>query len=126
MKFDFGSVLGWIESRRNFATFLAAAYAVGIFYFSSLSYPPTPAWAYSAVVFHFAEYLGFGFVLFLAARSWRVRRAFAVALVFAVFYAATDEVHQYFVPYRSCSLFDVLVDSLGALAGTILYSRIRR
>lgn len=39
---------------------------------------------------------------------------------FCVFYAVTDEVHQYFVPGRSCRLLDVCIDSLGALLGSLL------
>ena len=35
----------------------------------------------------------------------------------AVGYAATDELHQYFVPGRACRLFDVAVDGTGALIG---------
>lgn len=126
MKFSLNFVLIWFESQRSLATFLAAAYATGIFYMSSLSNPPSPGWAYSDVVFHFAEYLGFGLILLMAARSWGVGKAFETALAFAVFYAVSDEIHQLFVPYRSCSFFDVLVDSVGALAGTGLYARIRR
>lgn len=32
-----------------------------------------------------------------------------------VFYAITDEIHQYFVPNRSCQLMDVIIDSIGGL-----------
>lgn len=36
---------------------------------------------------------------------------------FCVFYAATDELHQYFVPGRAMQLRDVAIDSCGAAAG---------
>ena len=35
----------------------------------------------------------------------------------AAFYAATDEFHQYFVVTRQASVWDVLIDSMGAMAG---------
>lgn len=38
----------------------------------------------------------------------------------AVIYCITDEIHQYFVPGRSCQLTDVLIDSLGAAVGVAL------
>ena len=45
-------------------------------------------------------------------------------------YAVTDEIHQYFVPGRSCELRDVLIDSSGAAVGilllTIVAVRIRK
>lgn len=43
------------------------------------------------------------------------------SLLFGAFYAATDELHQYFVPGRSARLFDVGVDTLGVLTGIGLY-----
>ena len=44
-------------------------------------------------------------------------RSLATAVIFCVCYAMTDELHQYFVPGRSCRLFDVGVDSLASLSG---------
>lgn len=45
----------------------------------------------------------------------------ACGFAIAVVYAISDEFHQFFVPGRSCELRDVLIDSSGALAGTLLY-----
>lgn len=42
-------------------------------------------------------------------------RRYVVAFLGTVFYAATDEFHQLFVPDRSGNLFDVFVDATGAL-----------
>ena len=42
------------------------------------------------------------------------------SLLFGAFYAATDEVHQYFVMNRTAKLFDVLVDTLGSLIGILI------
>ena len=43
------------------------------------------------------------------------------SLLFGAFYAATDELHQYFVPGRSARLFDVGLDTLGVLTGILIY-----
>lgn len=40
-------------------------------------------------------------------------------------YAATDEIHQLFVPGRSCQLRDVCIDSAGVLTGILLFSLIK-
>lgn len=37
-----------------------------------------------------------------------------ISLGFCVVYGITDEVHQYFVPGRDTSIFDLLADTLGA------------
>ncbi len=44
-------------------------------------------------------------------------RRFRLALLFAAFYAATDETHQKFVPTREPQVRDVLLDTCGATAG---------
>ena len=44
------------------------------------------------------------------------------------FYAVTDELHQHFVPGRSCEFRDVCIDSAGVLCGILcifIYRRIR-
>ena len=52
-------------------------------------------------------------------QGWIWRDA-AFALVVTAAYAATDELHQSFVPSREGSLWDVLIDSAGACAGLFL------
>ena len=44
-----------------------------------------------------------------------------VASVLAMAYAATDEVHQHFVPGRAGTVVDVAVDAVGVLLGVVLY-----
>lgn len=43
--------------------------------------------------------------------------SFCISEIICMFYAATDEIHQYFVPGRACRLFDVTLDSLGSAFG---------
>ena len=39
---------------------------------------------------------------------------------FSIFYGVTDEIHQWFVPFRVCSPYDMLADSIGGLLGVAL------
>lgn len=50
----------------------------------------------------------------------------SVAIVLSILYAATDEWHQSFVPGRSASVFDVLVDTSGILLGLIVCFSVHR
>lgn len=43
------------------------------------------------------------------------------SLLFGVFYATTDELHQYFVPGRSAQITDVGLDTLGVLTGIYIF-----
>lgn len=40
--------------------------------------------------------------------------------VFCTTYSLTDEIHQMFIPGRSCELRDILIDSIGALVGILI------
>jgi VanZ family protein len=59
------------------------------------------------------------------ARDWSWRDA-GMAVALATFYAASDEFHQAFVPSRTASPWDVMVDACGAAAGLVLIWAIRR
>lgn len=75
---------------------------------------------------HFFAYFVLGVLTSCAlSQSLCTRRAVASSLGVCVFYAATDELHQYFVPGRACRLFDVGVDSLGALCGIFAVCAVR-
>ena len=47
------------------------------------------------------------------------RHALKIALPVGVLYAASDELHQYFVPGRACRLTDVGIDTAGVLLGCL-------
>ena len=72
---------------------------------------------------HVSEYAILGVLFFRAYRpngvGWAIRVA-ALAWASAALYAATDEWHQAFVPGRTSSACDVLIDSCGAAIGLLL------
>jgi VanZ family protein len=97
-----------------------AGYASLIFYLSSLENPlPELTPRVSDKVLHALEYAGLALLLAAAllASGLRAGRAALVAVLAASLYAATDELHQSFVPGRVCDLGDWVADTLGALAG---------
>ncbi|HEX6718951.1 MAG TPA: VanZ family protein [Pyrinomonadaceae bacterium] len=71
---------------------------------------------------HFTEYAILGF---LAARAFRrsIQRWFWVSLGLIVVYALLDEYHQSFVPSRTPSLFDSLIDIAGGLTALVISHR---
>lgn len=87
---------------------------------------------------HFTEYAVLGIFLTLLFRPWDKKRQprpvlrYGLPLLVALLYAASDELHQRFVPGRSCELRDVLIDLSGALfgfllcGGILLFTRRRR
>lgn len=79
---------------------------------------------------HFSEYTILGILLTQTVRSIpgiidqsrqaAPKKAIILPALCALFYAASDEIHQHFVPGRSCELRDVLIDFCGALCGILL------
>lgn len=47
-----------------------------------------------------------------------VKRFTLYVFLAGIFYGVTDELHQYFVPKRTISLFALIADGLGSLVGT--------
>ena len=77
---------------------------------------------------HFTEY---AILALLAARAFRTsshellrNRWFWVSLLFVVAYSLSDEFHQGFVPSRTASIYDSMIDSAGGfVALTMLWWR---
>lgn len=70
---------------------------------------------------HFAEYAALGFLLASVCTSFYVKSRILVPISFFTgsLYAVSDEIHQYFVPGRSCQISDILLDTAGVACGII-------
>lgn len=73
---------------------------------------------------HFFEYAVLGFLIGCALFLSRRRFSPITAVICSAIYSVSDEIHQYFVPGRACRIFDVGVDTLGALTGTLILALI--
>jgi hypothetical protein len=71
---------------------------------------------------HFCIFGILGMISFAAYDALKKIKAKAVllfAFITCVLYAISDEIHQLFVPGRSCEFLDVMIDSAGALLGIL-------
>ena len=73
---------------------------------------------------HFGLYLVLGILAFINFNDLdiSVKRKIIYSIIFCIFYAISDEVHQLFVSERGSRIFDVFIDSLGSLTGITLVS----
>lgn len=73
---------------------------------------------------HVILYLTLGFLVCICVESWfgpdKRKKHKWLAFAIGTLYAISDEVHQYFVPGRSCEVVDVLIDSIGVLLGVVI------
>jgi VanZ family protein len=112
-----------------------ALYAGVIFYLSAQSHPEEqlPSFLLQDVsdkVLHAVEY---GILALLCYRAFRwaagpavARQAVVLAIVTASVYGVTDEVHQFFVPFRESSWLDWLADTVGATIVAVGVGRITK
>lgn len=68
---------------------------------------------------HFCEYALLGFLTAGICVSFYKREIFTffISWLAGSIYAVTDEIHQYFVPGRSCQVSDMALDACGVAAG---------
>ena len=71
---------------------------------------------------HFSIYTIGGVLtsIYFSLDAKNIKKNILLAFIFCVIYAITDEIHQHFVPGRSCELRDVLIDSSGAMLGILI------
>ena len=106
--------------------FLFYFFCLAIFIESSF-----PSDDYPDLKFEFADkfvHMGIYFVLFLTAYFsfsnqskflYLQRNPLLVAFLIVSVYGASDEIHQYFVPGRSCDIFDWIADVIGTALGIV-------
>lgn len=69
---------------------------------------------------HATEYGILALLFYGTYTGYGVRKAGRFSVLSAVFYAATDEFHQLFVPGRSGDIKDVCIDGTGAICAVLL------
>jgi VanZ family protein len=101
-------------------------YCVAIYIQSDLpSSERLPIFQFSDKVLHFLAYAGMGVLFYRAYQTLRVkdnlRMLMLLSAVSASLYGISDEIHQYYVPFRDASILDVVANILGAFCGVYLY-----
>ena len=72
-------------------------------------------------------YAVMGVLFYRAYQTLRIkgdpRMLILLSVVSASLYGISDEIHQYYVPFRDASIYDVFANVLGAVCGVYLYHR---
>ena len=98
------------------------AWAAVIFAFSSIPSLSSGLGTWDTILrkgAHVTEYAVLGALLY------RALGREPLALAVGIAYAATDEVHQYFVRGRHASPVDVAIDAVGVALGMLIWLRVR-
>ena len=73
---------------------------------------------------HFTEYFILGILTCNMVHSYN-KKAY-ISIIICILYAISDEIHQIFVPGRSCQIMDMTIDTLGSLTGIYLLLFIKK
>lgn len=112
-----------ISTITNLSWIFVFSIAIIIFYISSLTFPIGPPGPpnYNAIIYHFFAFFNLAFFLILAiVKDGKIKFLF-IAILIAIFYGVLDEVHQLFVPERTCVFGDFLINSAGILTASFIY-----
>ena len=76
---------------------------------------------------HFTLYFLLGLFLcsFLKEFDLNNKKIIIYTIIFVFIYACSDEIHQLFISGRSGEILDVLIDTLGGVTSSILYTNFR-
>ena len=101
-------------------------YCLAIYIQSDLpSMEHIPSFEFSDKVLHFLAYFVMGVLFYRAYQTLRLkgdpRMLILLSMVSASLYGISDEIHQYYVPFRDASIYDVFANILGAVCGVYLY-----
>ncbi len=107
-----------------------------IFYFSSRPrVPVTDSYTISFIFFKSLHIIEYAFLYLLLFRAFNYKKqktkpfmqSFTIPLLIGILYAASDEIHQTFVPTREGRPRDVMIDTLGmSLMLTFIYYNFKR
>ncbi len=113
-----------LEKNRLIAFIFTLLIAVEIFAFSSISGTSISAGnIWFSRIYHMAVFFLLNFFLFILMNKGRkiTFMNLSFSLIISLAYAASDEIHQIFVPFRSAGIDDFLTDSIGIFFSAVLY-----
>jgi len=118
-------MISWFEKHNKLSWIITILIAVIIFYFSTLIFEGVceaygKNWisiVYHVVIFFFLSL----FLLISLMRGEKKYLFFFLAILITISYGAIDELHQFFVPGRFCTVIDLGFNSIGILFASMFY-----
>jgi len=116
-------MFSWFEKHNKISWTVTILIAITMFYLSSITFH-FPAGAQKtnllSIIYHIVAYFFLSLFLFTSSLKKKKELSFLVILILFL-YAVLDELHQFFVPGRSCSLSDLFIDGTGIILAFLTY-----
>ena len=104
-------------------------YCLLIYFQSSRPSPENiPEIPYIDKLLHAAAYALLGALFLRAFRTLKIKNHLKLIMILSMFlstlYGISDELHQYFVPYRKAELTDIAANMAGSILGVLIYQKL--
>ena len=71
---------------------------------------------------HLFEYAVLGVLTINCLKDYKVKKIIVFSIIICFLYACSDEIHQLFIMGRSGKFIDVIIDTIGASIGVLVYN----
>lgn len=117
-------MISYLEKNRLFSVIFLILIASEIFIVSSIPGSDVITGGFDAsLIYHACVFFLFGFFAILSlSNSKRKSKAVLTAIAISMAYAILDELHQFFVPGRTPSILDAVVDFGGVMLAVLVYT----
>ncbi|MCK5449317.1 VanZ family protein [Candidatus Pacearchaeota archaeon] len=116
-------MISWFEKQNLASWIVTVLIGIIIYYVSSLEFGGGYGGSnLQAMIYHLGAFFFFGLFLMISSVRGKRKIFFIFAILLSAIFAILDELHQYFVPGRYCSMGDVFLDSVGVVFAFLIYS----
>ena len=119
-------LIKFFEQNHLLSLLITITISITIFWVSSLVFPKAGGGISFSTVYHFFAFFFLClFLLFSIVRgknNLKTKNLIIITLVIAILYSISDEIHQYFVPSRAFTFYDIMVNSLGIIIASLAYT----
>ncbi len=116
------------QTYNNFIFYWVPAIVYCVFIFIQSEFPSAVKTRDIPHIDKLIHFLGYGLLGILFFRAFRTTslkenadRLMLVSMAASALYGVSDEIHQYYVPFRSADIADALADTLGSVYGVFFY-----
>ena len=119
-------MISFIEKNNWIFWIITLVIAIGIFYVSSVEFSSGAGGPknINAILYHLIAFFFFAFYLLISLTARKNKDLLILGIIISILYGISDEIHQLYVPGRYFAFGDILLDSVGILFASLIYTLI--
>jgi len=115
-------MISWFEKHSKISLTITIIIAITIFYISSLAFPSgSHGTSLKATLYHLTAFFALALALQVTLIKRKNTKLIPIVIAMLILYAISDELHQFLVPGRACSLIDIFTDIVGITFAFLIY-----